>query len=259
MKKRILVIGDSCTDEFVYGECKRLNPEAPTPVFTPTHTSSNRGMAGNVVENLESLGVFSVDFISNKNQITKTRYVEKNSNYILLRVDQNDRAEEVSMNDLSNAEIEKYDAVIVSDYNKGFLHEEAIDYILRMAKCSFIDTKKPFGEWIKFASWVKVNKSESLNSAHNIDILKEIKNRIIVTLGSEGASWNDRIFPTKPAEVRDVAGAGDTFISALVAAYTKTVDIKKSIKFANDCASRVVRKRGVTDMSEMINYYVQLK
>ena len=31
----ILVIGEFCIDEFVYGECARLNPEAPTPVFIP--------------------------------------------------------------------------------------------------------------------------------------------------------------------------------------------------------------------------------
>ena len=257
--KKILIIGDSCIDEFVYGDCKRLNPEAPTPVFNPTHTSKNRGMAGNVLANIESLGVFDVDFITNKNQILKKRYVEEKSNYILLRVDENDRAERVSIHDLMDAKIEMYDAVIISDYNKGFLGEEEIEYILKMAKCSFIDTKKSFGDWIKYATWVKVNKSESLNPEHNIDTLKEIKSRLIITLGSGGACLNERVYATKPAEVIDVAGAGDTFISALASAYIKTLDIKKSIKFANDCASKVVRKRGVTDMADMVNYYNQLK
>jgi D-beta-D-heptose 7-phosphate kinase/D-beta-D-heptose 1-phosphate adenosyltransferase len=257
--KRILVVGDSCVDEFVYGVCKRLNPEAPTPVFSPIKSSTNPGMAGNVVENLRSLESFYVDFVTNKNQIIKTRYVEENSNYILLRVDQNDTSETASMDDLMKIGIHTYDVVIVSDYNKGFLSEEIIEYILKMARCSFIDTKKPFGEWIKFASWIKINKSESLNPLHNYEILKEVKSRMIITLGSEGACLNDKIYPIKPAEVRDVVGAGDTFMSALVAAHIKTYDIKKSIKFANDCSSRVVRKRGVTDMSEMINYYKQLK
>jgi D-beta-D-heptose 7-phosphate kinase/D-beta-D-heptose 1-phosphate adenosyltransferase len=257
--KKILVVGDSCVDEFVYGVCKRLNPEAPTPIFSPVHSSSNPGMSGNVVENLKSLQSFSIDFVTNKNKIVKTRYVEENSNYILLRIDENDTAEPVSLEELMNLGIQKYDAVIVSDYNKGFLSEEIIEYVLKMARCSFIDTKKPFGDWIRFASWIKVNKSESTNPLHNQEVLREVKSRMIITLGSGGASLNGKIYPTKPAEVRDVVGAGDTFMSALVAAHLKTYDIKKSIKFANDCSSRVVRKRGVTDMSEMINYYNQLK
>ena len=32
---KILVIGDSCHDVFVYGKCDRICPEAPVPVFTP--------------------------------------------------------------------------------------------------------------------------------------------------------------------------------------------------------------------------------
>ena len=32
---KILVIGDSCTDIFIYGECNRICPEAPVPVFNP--------------------------------------------------------------------------------------------------------------------------------------------------------------------------------------------------------------------------------
>lgn len=257
--KKILVIGDSCVDEFIYGICKRLNPEAPTPVFSPITFSSNPGMAGNVVKNLKSLESFHIDFFTNKNQILKTRYVEENSNYILLRVDKNDIAEKTSIEELDNLSISSYDAVIVSDYNKGFLTEEIIEYILKMAKCSFIDTKKSFGDWIRFASWIKINKSESLNPAHNIDILKEIQEKMIVTLGSEGASLNGKIYATKRTEVRDVVGAGDTFISALVAAYLKTNDIETSIKFANNCSSRVVKRRGVTDMSDMIDHYNQLK
>ena len=50
--KKILVIGELCIDRFVYGEVKRLSPEAPVPVFNPKDIIENKGMAGNVVENL---------------------------------------------------------------------------------------------------------------------------------------------------------------------------------------------------------------
>ena len=48
---KVLVIGDSCEDVFIYGNCDRLAPAAPVPVFVETHRKSNKGMAGNVYEN----------------------------------------------------------------------------------------------------------------------------------------------------------------------------------------------------------------
>ena len=38
---KVLVIGDSCEDVFIYGDIERICPEAPVPVFTPTHTTKN--------------------------------------------------------------------------------------------------------------------------------------------------------------------------------------------------------------------------
>ena len=65
---KILVIGDSCSDIFIYGDIPRACPEAPVPVFNPTHQTENDGMAKNVVKNLEALGC-EVEFISNPNDI----------------------------------------------------------------------------------------------------------------------------------------------------------------------------------------------
>ena len=47
-------------------------------------------------------------------------------------------------------------------------------------------------------------------------------------------------------EVKDVSGAGDTFISALCCRYLKSHNIQESILFANECATTVVQKRGVS-------------
>ena len=49
---RILVVGDSCKDIFIYGDINRLTPEAPVPVFQPIRERSNAGMANNVVKNV---------------------------------------------------------------------------------------------------------------------------------------------------------------------------------------------------------------
>ena len=83
---KILVIGDSCKDVHIYGKSERLCPDAPVPIFIPLFTKTNRGMAGNVYNNLKSLGM-DCDLITNDREITKTRYVEEKTNYIIIRVD----------------------------------------------------------------------------------------------------------------------------------------------------------------------------
>ena len=54
---KILVIGESCRDIFNYGECNRLCPEAPVPIFNSIQTIENGGMALNVHNNINALGV----------------------------------------------------------------------------------------------------------------------------------------------------------------------------------------------------------
>ena len=66
----VLVIGDSCEDVFIYGDIERISPEAPIPVFKPTHTEKNDGMARNVANNVESLDM-TIYTITNENSIIK--------------------------------------------------------------------------------------------------------------------------------------------------------------------------------------------
>ena len=115
----ILVIGDSCSDIFRYGKVTRIAPEAPVPIIIPEKETVNPGMAGNVVANLEALGA-NVDLITNKEEIRKIRYVCSKYNHLLLRVDEND-----TCTPIKDIEIEmgKYDAIIISDYCKGFLYD----------------------------------------------------------------------------------------------------------------------------------------
>ena len=54
--KKILVIGDSCKDIFIYGKANRLCPEAPVPVFIPQRRTETGGMAANVYENIDRDG-----------------------------------------------------------------------------------------------------------------------------------------------------------------------------------------------------------
>ena len=67
---------------------------------------------------------------------------------------------------------------------------------------------------------------------------------LIVTMGEQGARWNDNTYPTEACDVFDVCGAGDTFLAALVYEQLATSSIEKGIQFANHCSRLVVGKFG---------------
>lgn len=239
----IVVIGENCKDVFSYCSAERLSPEAPVPVLTPVEVCENDGMSGNVVNNLRSINNYVI--ITHLHQpeiIKKTRFVDKKSNHMFIRFDEGE--ENISRINLSNhiEEISNADIVIVSDYNKGFLYSSDIIEIGKLSKLSILDSKRKICEnTTNSFSFIKINEKESLN---NKDI--DYKN-ILVTLGSKGTMFRDKIYPSKnPKETIDVSGAGDTFTSSFILKYFLSKDIEESIIYANEMASIVVSKRGVS-------------
>lgn len=237
----VLLIGDSCTDEYYYGTCDRLSPEAPVPVFKIVHKDVKPGMASNVKQNLENLNI-SVDFISNTEDILKSRYIDHKSGQHLIRVDVDSKIKSCENSQLGN--LAKYNAIVISDYNKGFLTYEIIEYIINTSNCPiFIDTKKT--DLKRFSSelvYIKINETEYNNRTSD-------PINLIVTLGSKGAMFKhlsqEKTYPTTQVGVTDVCGCGDTFLSALVYKYLEESNVDKSIIFANKAASVTVQHIGV--------------
>jgi bifunctional ADP-heptose synthase (sugar kinase/adenylyltransferase) len=250
--KRVLVIGDGCKDVFQYGKCERLNPEAPVPIFKPTKATDNGGMAINVYNNLIALGV-DCDILT-ESGITKTRYVDEVSNQMLLRVDENDEIF-VSQNmydKIKNFDYSIYDAIVISDYDKGLLSEKMIKRIADNYPLVFMDTKKKIDEWAWNVKYIKINEKE-FNENQEYLMYKH-PNDVIVTLGKNGAKryWNyngeckiDSFPNISEHPVRDLTGAGDTFFAGLVAKFIENNDICDAIIFANKCAAWAVTQKGV--------------
>jgi D-beta-D-heptose 7-phosphate kinase/D-beta-D-heptose 1-phosphate adenosyltransferase len=241
---KVLVIGELCEDIFIYCECKRLSPEAPVPILNPIEITRNDGMAGNVVNNLISIDKnIYVERWHQSQKITKTRFVDKKSNHMFLRLDEGE--ENISPINLTHnilSDISKYDVVLVSDYDKGYLTHEFLNMIGNSSKLSILDSKKKLTKKIiNSFTFVKLNEKEAKNNEE----FKDCKN-IITTLGSGGASYDGTIYPSpNPKETIDVSGAGDTFTASFILEYSKSKNIKKSIIFANKMASIVVSIRGV--------------
>ena len=91
---------------------------------------------------------------------------------------------------------------------------------------------------------IKINHVEYEHTKFNINNL-DLEKKLIITLSDKGCKYRDKIFTVPKVQIKDVSGAGDTFISGLVAEYVRTKDIEMSIKFAQECATIVVQKKGV--------------
>ena len=243
---KVLVIGDACEDVYIYGDCNRLAPEAPVPVFVPQNKTSNGGMALNVFANLKSLG-YNCDILHNTEEITKTRYVDKKTNHIFLRVDTDDKKlEGIEEKHLNKDFLRQYQAVVISDYNKGFLTEEDIEKICYNHPLTFMDTKKKLGRWAKDCTWIKINEEEYQRTLNEIKHLGHIfDDKLIVTLSERGCRYKGEIFPVDKVEIKDLSGAGDTFLAGFVFHYLENKNVSDSISFANECATKVVQRRGV--------------
>ena len=163
---KILVIGDSCKDIFIYGNIERMSPEAPIPILLFKKENYQLGGVGNVARNLSSLGakcsliVFSGDDASSKKIKTlilkeknikqanvnlpnyetpiKTRYINKLDH--LVRVDKENTNFKLNNNIkkklliLIDKKIKESDLVILSDYDKGFFNKLLIKKIVKIAK-----------------------------------------------------------------------------------------------------------------------------
>tara|TARA_B110000196_G_scaffold133293_1_gene115482 strand:+ start:1216 stop:1968 length:753 start_codon:yes stop_codon:yes gene_type:complete len=245
---KILIIGDSCLDEYIYCKTNRFCPDAPVPILKPESFVSTLGMAGNVKDNLEALET-EVTLISNANKIKKTRYVDDRTNHMFVRIDEGeDDVFPIAKKSLEDIAWEEFDAVIISDYCKGFIDEETIQYISEQHPLTFLDTKKTLGDYVDKITFIKINDVEY---KYNKDTLSPYwSEKMIITRGSGGAEYGKMTYPVEEVVVKDTSGAGDTFLAGLVYQYLITKNIHKSIIYANKCATQVVQKKGTAKIKK---------
>ena len=209
-------------------------------------TDENPGMAGNAVENLKPFdNKNEINFIHQKQPITKTRYVDYKTNHMFIRIDEGENnIDGLVLTDDIVDQIKESDAVIISDYNKGFLSYNILKEIAYHSKFIIMDTKKKIGpDILACFNFIKLNESEF----HKQELNEKSEQKLLITLGSKGAQYMGEIFPSPdPKETIDVSGAGDTFTASFTLKYLETKDVKESIIYANKMASIVVSKRGVS-------------
>jgi D-beta-D-heptose 7-phosphate kinase/D-beta-D-heptose 1-phosphate adenosyltransferase len=230
-KSKILLLGDSCIDQYVHITLNRTNPEANAPLGTIRQIDNKHGMAANVLEGLLKLG-FQVTPRVYGNSI-KTRYLDAGNQ--ILRVDNDVLAQPVN---LVNIDFSKFDAVVISDYNKGYIQEDTILEVLRRTQVPiFLDTKKrnlrDFEGCI-----IKINQQE-FDKAYSLP-----SKNLVVTHGERGSSSGQAVIYSRKVDVVDTCGAGDAYLVGLVYGLLSEGTWGEAMRLASSCAEISIMNLG---------------
>lgn len=162
---RILVVGDLMIDHYLWGGCERISPEAPVQVVDIARETTVLGGAGNVINNLVTLGaqvrvagvigddenghelrtlLSSIGVGDDGLMVQPQRKTSKKSRIIasnqqILRYDKESKdaiseQSETALLEYVNALIETSDIVILSDYGKGVITQNVAQGVIAAAK-----------------------------------------------------------------------------------------------------------------------------
>jgi D-beta-D-heptose 7-phosphate kinase/D-beta-D-heptose 1-phosphate adenosyltransferase len=189
---KILCVGDIMLDRFVYGDVKRISPEAPIPVLHMKNSFSVLGGAGNVARNISSLGAqcFFLSVVGDdasgteikellqnldnakslvlkdrhRKTSTKTRYVSHGQQ--LIRVDDeiiqplSSKMEETLFQAYKDL-LTQIDVVVLSDYAKGLFQPTFLKRLIKATdKPIFVDPKGNDYEKYRGVTLIKPNLKE---------------------------------------------------------------------------------------------------
>ena len=286
---KVLVVGDVMVDIYSKGSVHRVNPEFPSLILTTydySEISVFPGGAANVAANIRALGaqVTLAGVVGNDLQAhmlekmlkdigvqthflsiagpttTKMRFVDNEFGAVLLRWDVERVRPQTPFARFfaENVNLSEFDAIVVSDYNKGVITKELLD-ILR-GNVLYVDAKPKNKDLYKHIPirLLKINRSEAAAYAGTEGspdllakkILKDYKvDYLLITLGSEGACifGEEKIYvPVKESEAKSVAGAGDVLLAYLV---TKDIS-EKSLREGIELVSRLVKRSGTVRVYE---------
>jgi D-glycero-beta-D-manno-heptose-7-phosphate kinase len=298
----VLVVGDVMLDEYLWGKVHRISPEAPVPVVRVVDRTFNFGGASNVAHNILSLkakvtiaGVVGQDHQGehlqkslkmagidtrgliidpHRGTTLKTRVIAFNQQVV--RIDQEsdtpiDNEVKAKLLEFLDREIPRSDAVIVSDYSKGVIHQPVIDHITTLVNrhsviCAIDPKVKNFPHYKNVtvvtpnhheagaACGFEIKGIESLQKAGFLLLEKTGCKMVLITWGKDGMGLfeADNTFhhiETVSKNVFDVTGAGDTVISVFTVALAAGAKPFEAAVLSNKAAGIVVSSVGTASVT----------
>lgn len=169
--------------------------------------------------------------------------------------------------------------LLISDYQKGTIKQEELKYLLNLCFQNniktFLDTKINNPTYIEKCFLYKPNLkefSEITGFPNNYDVNLDIKKAIepyakrliknhkiencVITLSEKGSLWITEnscdYFKSKPILVKDIVGAGDTFISIIAYCYMKNLNYTnhQKLKLATLLAEKTISESGTNSISK---------
>ncbi len=156
----LLVAGEVGIDEYIWGDTRRISPEAPVPVVEVESQTHKLGMAGNVAQNITALkgkvsllsicgkdreasqlkemlsqaGIKDCHFIEDVSRPTfrKVRVIAQKQHVVRVDYERSHFVDEKIAKAVSNKICEildSIDGVIVQDYGKGFWTEASMAFV----------------------------------------------------------------------------------------------------------------------------------
>lgn len=233
-KFRVLLIGDSCEDEYIYGRCERISPEAPVPVLRYHKNETKVGMAGNVYLNLQSFGI-DVTFLTNVEKLVKTRFIDESKNAQVFRVDNEEKIKSLMLPVFTD----NFDAVVISDYDKGYLTESKLFEIVENSNIPIFLYSKKKHLPSKENCFVVMNEYEYEKLCNDF-----YYNNLIIIKNSGGCIYNNTLYREGKVEIYNSIGMSDIFLSTLVYGYLKYNDMNKALFLANQALTLPTKKLG---------------
>lgn len=296
----ILVLGDVMLDQYWFGATSRISPEAPVPVVHVNRMEERPGGAANVALGVAALcakpsllGIVGQDDASDRlrkfldkseiahqlhplegsSTITKLRVLSRNQQMIRLDTEQLfSLSFNAEFNDQFRKQyllmLEKTDAVILSDYNKGTLMDAP--WFIAMAREKnipvIIDPKSSDFSIYRGASVLTPNMKEFeavvgpctsdemlVDKARNLLKVHQIET-LVITRSEHGMSVITECgsvthIAASAREVHDVTGAGDTVVAVLATALASKMPVIQAAKLSNIAAGIAVGKLGAATVT----------
>src|SRR3989344_1436796 len=263
-KKKVLVIGDVMLDHYIYGNVTRISPEAPVPILNKTDEDYVLGGAGNVANNLASLGAkVSLAGIVGDDysfKILKELFLKANINTEAILVIS--ERSTIQKERLVVKQVKSCDGIILSDYAKGLLSLKLAQSIIKLAKKFrkpiFADIKPKNKEFFRGVDVIAPNLKEALEMTGAKDLYSAgnsladyYKADVVVTKSEQGISifkpkGKSLDVPTKSVTVVDVSGAGDTFMAAQCLALIAGFKIEEASFIGAMAGTIAVQKPGTS-------------
>lgn len=262
MTSKILVCGDTMRDRYLWGDIRRISPEAAVPVVRIEREESREGAAANVANNIEAMGVPCERIFGGGERIEKIRVIARGHHFARLDYDYPQKA--IEPDDLFSEACDRCGIVVMLDYGKGSLSriQELIAVALAKECKIFVDPKGHDYAKYRGVTMIKPNHEEmrELVGGWSSQAELDFKARqflassgiesILLTQAAEGMTLytlsSTEHFRAEAKEVVDVSGAGETAIAAYAAAIAKGAPSGDAARLANRAAGLACAKFGTT-------------